>query len=91
MNGEIDKESAEYQWTKYLGSQKNVEDFLWRSTDHGPAWSEKEIKEAVQAVCKSLTRIVRQQKSRGRVEPYLKDFNPKYTKKKLIEYIKKHI
>ena len=91
MENEKDKESSAYYWRKYCGSQKSVDDFLWRSTDHGPTWSDKEIKEAVQGVCKNLTQIIRRQESRGRLSPYLQDFNPKHTKKKLIEYIKKHI
>lgn len=85
-----DKKSAEYQWAKYLGSQR-VEDFMWRSTDHGPEWSEKEIKVAVDGFCKNLTRIARREVAQGRAEQHLKDFDPKKTKKKLIEYIKKNI
>jgi len=85
-----DKDSAEYQWLKYLGSQR-VEDFMWRSTDHGPEWSEKEIKEAVDGFCKNLKRIERRGVAYGRPEEHLKDFAPKKTKKKLIEYIKKNI
>ena len=85
-----DKNSAEYQWAKYLANQR-VEDFMYLSTDHGPEWSEKEIKEAVDAFCKNLTRIKRREVAEGRVKEHLKDFKPKKTKKKLIEYIKKNI
>jgi len=93
MDSQInDKNSAEYQWAKYLGSQ-SVEDFMWRSTDHGPEWSEKEIKEAVHDFCENLKRVARRQEARaeGYKTLILKDFNPKKTKKKLIEYIKKYI
>ncbi len=85
-----DKKSAEYQWLRWLGSQK-VEDFMWRSTDHGPEWSEKEIKEAVKYFCKNLKRIERNTAAKGGDGEYLKDCDTKTTKKKLIEYIKKNI
>jgi len=85
-----DKESAEYQWAKYVGPKK-VEDFMWNSASHGPEWSEKEIKEAVQGLVENIKRIKKHAETMGRPEEHLKDFVPKKTKKKILEYIKKHI
>ena len=87
----IDKESSEWQWRKYFGSQ-SVEDAMWRSTSHGPEWTQKEIKEAVNELLKNLKRIKYNVAVHGRVEDFRKNFAPdKNVKKKLLEYIKKHI
>ncbi len=87
----IDKESAEWQWRKYFGSQR-VEDALWRSTSHGPEWTQKEIKEAVNEVLKNLKRIKYHTSVHGSVEDFRKNFAPdKTVKKKLIEYIKRNL
>ena len=86
-----DKDSAEYQWRKYFGPQR-VEDFMWKSTSHGPEWKEKEIKEAVNYYVKSLKRIEQRAKASGRAGEFLRLVDPKKVPKKtLIEYIKKNI
>ena len=86
-NKPIDKESVEWEWRKYFGSQR-VEDVMWRSTDHGPEWTQKEIKEAVNEKFKSLKRLGNNVPGIGNMEDYAPKKN---TKKKLIEYIKKNI
>ncbi len=77
-----DKDSPEYHWLMYL-HKKRADDFMWQSTDHGPGWTDKEIKKAVNEFINNF-----KQTTSGKA--YLKDFNPQKSKKKLIEYIKKN-
>jgi hypothetical protein len=85
-----DKNSPEYYWYHFAANQK-VNDFLYRSTDHGPEWTENEIENAVVELINNIKKSLQQAKVMLRDQKLFKDFNPKKKKKKLLEYIKKYI
>ena len=85
-----DRDSPEDYWFHYAANQ-DVNVFLAQFTNHGPEWSETEITESVENLIDQIKQSLQKAKLMVEDQKMFKDFHPKKTKKKLVEYIKNNM